>query len=99
MTKRDAYIIGGSRTPFFKSMTTYNAIKLQDLMTDVLQHMVDKFSLHDKVLGDVALGAIVTKPVHWNLARECVLGTTLNPHTPAYNTQRACGTSLEAARQ
>jgi acetyl-CoA C-acetyltransferase len=35
----------------------------------------------------------------WNLARECVLGTTLDPHTPAYNIQRACGTSLEAARQ
>ena len=28
-----------------------------------------------------------------------MLGTTLDPHTPAYNLQRACGTSLEAARQ
>ena len=28
-----------------------------------------------------------------------MLGTTLDPHTPAYNIQRACGTSLEAIRQ
>jgi acetyl-CoA C-acetyltransferase len=28
-----------------------------------------------------------------------VLGTTLDPHTPAYNIQRACGTGLEAVNQ
>ena len=36
---------------------------------------------------------------NWNLARECVLGTTLNPHTPGYTLQRACGTSLEGTLQ
>ena len=28
-------------------------------------------------------------------SREVVLGTTLDPRTPAFNVQRACGTSLE----
>jgi len=36
---------------------------------------------------------------NWNLSRECVLGTTLDPHTPGYTLQRACGTSLETASQ
>jgi acetyl-CoA C-acetyltransferase len=33
----------------------------------------------------------------YNLARETVLGSRLDPHTPAYDVQQACGTGLEAA--
>src|SRR6185295_7784977 len=48
-------------------------------------------------MGDVALGAVMASPIEWNLSREVVLGTDLDPHTPAFNVQRACGTSLETA--
>ncbi len=99
MKTRHAYIAGSARIPFFKSMTQYNNISLQDMMTRTLQILIDNMHLNGKILGDVALGAIVNSSANWNLARECVLGTTLDPHTPAYNIQRACGTSLEAARQ
>lgn len=99
MRTRHAYIIGSIRIPFFKSMTKYKAVTLQDMMTFTLQQLVERMQLSQQILGDVALGAIVNSSLNWNLARECVLGTTLNPHTPAYNLQRACGTSLEAARQ
>jgi acetyl-CoA C-acetyltransferase len=80
-------------------MTTYQRVILQDLMTTTLQTLVNKMHLEGKIVGDVALGAVINSSANWNLARECVLGTTLDPHTPAYNLQRACGTSLEAARQ
>jgi acetyl-CoA C-acetyltransferase len=33
--------------------------------------------------------------IEWNLSREVVLGTDLDPRTPAFNVQRACATSLE----
>jgi len=99
MKTRPAYIVGSIRTPFVKSMTDYSDITLQELMTATLQALVTKMHLDGQVLGDVALGAIINSSANWNLARECVLGTTLDPHTPAYNLQRACGTSLEAARQ
>ncbi len=33
----------------------------------------------------------------YNLVRECVLGSGLDPQTPGLDVQRACGTSLEAA--
>lgn len=99
MKTRHAYILGSARTPFVKSMTNYSNITLQELMTAALQNLVIKMNLEGQVLGDVALGAIISSSANWNLARECVLGTTLDPHTPAYNLQRACGTSLEAARQ
>lgn len=99
MQTKNAYIVGSARIPFFKSLTNYKDVSLQDLMTYTLQILVDKLNLSGKVIGDVALGAVVSSSANWNLARECVLGTTLDPHTPAYNIQRACGTSLEAARQ
>ncbi len=99
MTPTAAYIIGSARTPFVKSMTQYREVLLQDLMTATMQHLVTQLHLDGHLLGDVALGAVISSSANWNLARECVLGTTLHPHTPAYNLQRACGTSLEAARQ
>ena len=99
MKTRPVYLVGSARTPFVKSNTTYANVKLQDLMTAALQALVDKTKVSGQVLGDVALGAVINSSANWNLARECVLGTTLDPHTPAYNLQRACGTSLEAGRQ
>lgn len=99
MKTRNVYIVGSARIPFVKSQTKYKDVLLQELMTATLQFLVDKMRLEKQILGDVALGAIISSSANWNLARECVLGTTLDPHTPAYNLQRACGTSLEAVRQ
>ncbi len=91
----DAVICAGIRTPFVKSMTAYQGVTTQELMTASLQGLVEKSQLKGKQLGDVALGAVMMSSSDWNLARECVLGTDLHPWTPAYNVQRACGTGLE----
>ena len=99
MSTKPAYIIASTRTPFVKSQTAYRKVTLQEMMTETLQALVNQLHLDKQVLGDVALGAIINSSLNWNLARECVLGTTLDPHTPAYNLQRACGTGLEAVRQ
>lgn len=96
MKTRNAYIAGSARVPFCKSMTFYKDVTTQQLMTEALQDLVTKMHLDGKIIGDVALGALMNSASNWNLARECVLGTTLDPHTPAFNLQRACGTSLEA---
>ena len=45
----------------------------------------------------MSLGAVIKHSKDWNLARECVLGSGLAAETPAFDIQRACGTSLEAA--
>lgn len=99
MKTRPVYIAGGMRTPFVKSMTHYSNVSTQDLMTASLQELVKSMHLENRILGDVGLGAIMNSSFNWNLARECVLGTSLDPHTPAYTLQRACGTSLETTLQ
>ena len=48
-------------------------------------------------MGEVVAGAVLKHSRDFNLTRECVLGSSLDPHTPAYDIQQACGTGLEAA--
>lgn len=99
MKTRPVFISGSTRTPFFKSMTAYKDVLRQDLMTATLQSLVAKMGLEGRLIGDVGLGAVMNSSYDWDLARECVLGTKLDPNTPAYNLQRACGTSLETTNQ
>lgn len=96
---RKVAVIGGTRTPFVRSFTHYSRTTTQELMTETLRHLTSKFNLKGKKVGDVGLGAVMLNSADWNLARECVLGSGLHPDTPAYNLQRACGTSLETSLQ
>lgn len=101
MTKnlRPVAILGGARTPFTKSFTHYRNVTNQGLMTAALNAVVSKFRLQGHLLGDVAMGSVINHSKDFNLARECVLSTELDPRTPGYNVQRACGTGLETANQ
>ena len=94
---RRVAIVGSLRIPFCRAHTRYAEASNQDMMTAVLQGLVERFRLGGERLGDVSLGAVMKHSRDWNLARECVLGSGLAPQTPAFDLQRACGTSLEAA--
>ena len=89
-------IVGGLRIPFVRSFREYTRTTNQEMLLATVEALVKKFDLSGKRLGDVSLGAVMTSSLEWNLAREVVLGSGLDPHTPAFNVQRACGTSLEA---
>lgn len=97
MNARRVAVIGGIRIPFARSMGKYMGHSNQDLMTFVLQALVNKYNLRDQALGDVALGAVLKHSADFNLARECTMGSGLSPETPAFDVQQACGTGLEAA--
>jgi acetyl-CoA C-acetyltransferase len=92
-------IVAGARIPFARAHTAYGALGNQDMLTAVLKNLVERFSLQGERLGEVAAGAVIKHSRDWNLARESTLGSGLHPQTPAYDVQRACGTSLTAAVQ
>ena len=94
---RRVAIVGGLRIPFCRAHTNYARCSNQDMMTAALKSLVEKYRLNGVQLGDVSLGAVIKHSRDWNLARESVLGSGLAPETPAFDIQRACGTSLEAA--
>lgn len=90
-------IVGSQRIPFVRSFREYARTTNREMLTAAVQALVTKFDLTGKRLGDVALGAVMASSIEWNLSREVVLGSGLHPETPAFNVQRACGTSLETA--
>jgi acetyl-CoA C-acetyltransferase len=95
-SNRRVVVAGGVRIPFVRSFREYAQATNQEMLTTCIEGLVTKFRLNGKILGDVSLGAVMKSSVEWNLAREVILGTSLNPSTPAFNIQRACGTSMEA---
>lgn len=77
-------------------MDAYLGVSNQELLGTALRDLVEKNKLEGKLIGDVITGTVMNHPFDWNLAREVVLGSKLNPETPGLNIQRACGSSLEA---
>ncbi|MGA8706122.1 MAG: acetyl-CoA C-acetyltransferase [Steroidobacteraceae bacterium] len=94
---RRVAILGGVRTPFARSHTAYAGTDNQELLTAALRAMVERYRLQGQRLGDVIAGAVIKHPKDFNLTRESLLSTGLDPETPGLDVQRACGTSLEAA--
>ena len=93
---RRVAVLGGIRIPFARQNGPYAEASNQDMLTATLDALISKYSLHDDILGEVAAGGVLKHSRDFNLTRECVLGTRLDPHTPAYDVQQACGTGLEA---
>jgi acetyl-CoA C-acetyltransferase len=96
---RRVAILGGARIPFARANTAYAEASNQDMLTAAFTALIQKFNLNKEKIGEVAAGAVIKHSRDWNLTRECALGSGLDPQTPAYDLQRACGTSLSAALQ
>jgi acetyl-CoA C-acetyltransferase len=96
---RRVAILGGARIPFARANGAYADAGNQDMLTAALRALVERFNLKNQTIGEVAAGAVIKHSKDWNLARESMLGAGLHPTTPAYDLQRACGTSLSAAAQ
>ena len=96
MDQRNAVVVGGNRTPFAKANGPYAAASAGDLLTSALDGLIARFGLAGQQVGEVVAGAVLKHSRDFNLTREAVLGSALDPHTPACDLQQACGTGLEA---
>ena len=94
---RRVAVVGGVRIPFARAYGAYADATNTAMLTAALQGLVKRHRLQGRRLGEVAAGAVIKHSRDFNLTREAVLDSGLDPHTPAFDLQRACGTSLEAA--
>ena len=90
-------VVGYNRIPFARRNTAYTEASNKDMMTAVLNGLINKYRLHGELLGEVAGGAVIKHPWESNLIRECVLATALDPGTPGCDIQQACDTGIESA--
>ncbi|MFC7342594.1 acetyl-CoA C-acetyltransferase [Saccharopolyspora griseoalba] len=95
-TVRRVAILGGNRIPFARSGGPYTSASNQDMLTAALDGLVARFGLSGRTVDEFAAGAVLKHSRDFNLAREVVLGSKLDPRTPAHDVQMACATGLEA---
>ncbi|MFE7756161.1 acetyl-CoA C-acetyltransferase [Streptomyces sp. NPDC057429] len=93
---RRVAVLGGSRIPFARSDGPYARASNQEMLTAALDGLVERFGLGGRQVGEFVAGAVLKHSRDFNLARETVLGSALDPRTPAYDIQQACGTGLQA---
>jgi len=93
---RPAVVVGANRIPFARAGGSYAASSNKDMLIAALEGLVARHGLAGERLDDVSAGAVLKHSRDFNLAREAVLGSSLDPHTPAFDVQRACATGLEA---
>ncbi|MEQ3552049.1 acetyl-CoA C-acetyltransferase [Pseudonocardia nematodicida] len=96
VSARRAAVIGGNRIPFARANGAYARASNLDMLTTTLDGLVARFGLAGERLGEVVAGAVLKHSRDFNLTREAVLGSRLDPATPAYDVAQACGTGLEA---
>lgn len=93
---RRVAVLAGNRIPFARSNGAYAHASNQQMLTAALDGLLARTGLHGKRVGEFVAGAVLKHSRDFNLARETVLGSGLDPRTPAYDLQQACGTGLEA---
>jgi acetyl-CoA C-acetyltransferase len=97
LSARRVAVVGYNRIPFARHNTNYANAGNQDMMVAALNGLIDKYHLQGQLLGEVAGGAVIKHSREFNLMRESVMGTSLDPATPACDIQQACDTGIEAA--
>ncbi|GHF85454.1 acetyl-CoA C-acetyltransferase [Streptomyces thermodiastaticus] len=94
---RRVAVVGGVRIPFARSDGPYATASNQEMLTAALDGLVERFELTGPgAVGEFVAGAVLKHSRDFNLARETVLGSRLDPRTPAWDIQQACGTGLQA---
>ena len=93
---RPVAVVGANRIPFGRVGGAYASASNLDMLTAALDGLVARLGLAGERLGEVSAGAVLKHSRDFNLTREAVLASALDPHTPAVDIQRACVTSLEA---
>ena len=95
-TVRRVAVIAGNRIPFARADGPYATASNQDMLTAALDGLARRAGLEGESVGEFAAGAVLKHSRDFNLARETVLGSVLDPATPAYDVQQACATGMQA---
>jgi len=89
-------IVAGLRTPFARQSTVYKDISAIDLGKMVVSELMQRTDVDPKVIERLVFGQVVVMPEAPNIAREIVLGTSLDVATDAFSVSRACATSFQS---
>ncbi|MGA1502974.1 MAG: thiolase family protein [Candidatus Nanopelagicales bacterium] len=94
---KEAYLVGGARTPVGRYGGALAAVRADDLASLVLSAVVERSALDPEIIDDVILGAAnQAGEDNRNVARMAVLLAGLPHSIPGYTVNRLCASGLQA---
>ena len=95
-TRRDVYIIDGSRTPFLKARGKQGLFSASDLAITAGRELLARQPFAPTDLGEVVLGCMIPSPDEANIARVLSLRLGCGKSVPAWTVQRNCASGMQA---
>ncbi|MCL1125664.1 acetyl-CoA C-acyltransferase FadI [Shewanella surugensis] len=89
-------IVSGLRTPFAKQATAFHGLSALELGKMLVFELLSRSNIAPEAIEQLVYGQVIQMPTAPNIAREIVLGTSMEASTDAYSVSRACATSLQA---
>jgi acetyl-CoA acyltransferase len=94
---REVVIVDAVRTPIGKKKGKFSNIHPVDLLTPVLQQLVERNGLNPIVVDDIITGCVtMTDEQGGNIGRMAALAAGFPVETPAFSLNRMCGSSQQA---
>lgn len=93
---RRAVVVGGTRTPFCRSLTDFEDLTAYELGRRAVAGLVHRTRVDPAEVGLLVMGTVLADPRTTNLGREVVLGSQLPDTVPAHTVTMACVSSLQA---
>ena len=95
-TKREVYIIDGSRTPFMKAKSKPGSFSASELALNAGRELLARQPFAPEQLGEVVLGCMMPSADEANIARLVALRLGCGKSVPAMTVQRNCASGMEA---
>ncbi len=96
-SKNRVAVVAGLRTPFARQLTAFRHTNAIEMGKMVVAELLQRTHLSKTDIDLLVFGNVLVMPEAPNIAREIVLGTTMDVHTDAYSVSRACATSYQSA--
>jgi acetyl-CoA acyltransferase len=93
---RRVAVVGGLRTPFFKSGTAYKDLSTLDLAAAVVNELTARSGVDHGEVDQIVFGAVVPDIAGPNIAREIALRTGFPASVDAFSVSKQCATGTQA---
>ena len=96
MTRKDVYIVDGSRTPFLKAKGKPGPFLASDLAVAAARPLLLRQNFPLDAIDEVIMGCIMPSADEANIARVIALRLGIPQTVPAWTVQRNCASGLQA---
>jgi acetyl-CoA C-acetyltransferase len=95
-TKREVYIVDGTRTPFLKAKGKPGPLSASDLAINAGRELLAQMPFAPTELGEVVIGCVMPSPDEANIGRLIALRLGCGKAVPGFTVQRNCASGMQA---